>query len=183
MKRGYTLVETIVVIAISAIALFALTNLFLMFNTLYGYESAFIATSGSAGSAMNALESSVAQAQEVLASHDFSGTTYTSASTTLVLALPTVNSAGDIVAGEKDYVAFYASSTVLYRLTSASAQSARPSGRIQLSNTLHMVSFTYDNADFSLVTNVTADVETRTLYKNELLQARLREKIYLRNAP
>ena len=181
MKRGITLVETVVVISITTLALFALTNLFLLFNSTYGYQQAVIATAGSAGSAMNALEAAVLPAKHILMSHDFSGTTYSSATTTLVLELPAIDDFGDVLPGAKDYVVFYASNAVLYRLTEADAGSARTSGLKLLSTTLNSLAFTYDNGDFAQVTNVAVDLETRALVKQEEVLSRLTGQWYLRN--
>lgn len=183
MKKGFTLIETIVVIAISVVALLALVNLFLIFNTTYGNQQAFMAASGSAGGAMNALEAAIMPADHVLASHSFSGTTYSSNATTLVLELPAVDSSGNIIANTEDYIAFYSSSEKLYRLIQTGAGSARHSGLTQLSTTLNSISYTYDNADFTKVTNVTADIVTQAQFKQKTVQGHLNEQIYLRNLP
>ncbi|HCR52433.1 TPA: hypothetical protein DIV48_02170 [Candidatus Kaiserbacteria bacterium] len=181
MKQGFTLIEAVVVMSVSVVVLMALVNLFFVFNSMYGYQQAFIATAGSSGAALNALEAAVLPADRVLASHAFSGTSYASGSTTLVLSLPAFNGSGAIVESAKDYVVFYASSTEFYRLVLADAQSVRVSGLTRLSGTLDAVSFTYDDADFSQVTNVIADIQTRAQYKEQTVQSRVREQLYLRN--
>jgi len=181
MTRGFSLIETFIVIAISVVAFIALANLFLMFNSLYGYQQAFMAGAGSASNAMNAFEAAVFPADHVLASHSFNGTTYSSATTTLVLELPAVDGSGNIIAGTNDYIVFYPSSTTLYRLTAAGAGSTRVSGLKQLSTTLNTISFTYDNTDFTKVSNVTADIVTQAQFKQQTVQSHLNEQIYLRN--
>lgn len=181
MKRGFTLVETFIVIGISVMALVGLVNLFLTFNSTYGYQQAFTATAGSAGNSMNSLETYISQADQVLASHTFIGTVYSSSATTLVLELPAIDSSGNIIAGINDYVVFYPSSTNFYRLVQAGAGSVRHSGLTLLSTTLNSVSFTYDNSDFTQVTNVTADIVTHAQFKQQVAQSHLREQLYLRN--
>lgn len=181
MKRGFTLVETVITFGISVMALIALVNLFFVFNAIYGYQQAFMATAGSAGAAMNALEAAVLPASQVLASRDLGGTAYASDADTLVLELPSIDGTGAVIAGAKDYVAFYASGATLYRLTEAAALSARLPGTKQLSTTLSSLSFTYDDADFTRVTNVTADIETQAQFKQQTVQSRLFERMYLRN--
>lgn len=182
-KKGFTLIETVVVIAISVIALAALVNLFLIFNTTYGNQQAFMAAAGSAGGAMNAFEAAIMPADHVLASHSFSGTTYSSGATVLVLSLPVVDGSGNIITGVEDYIAFYSSSAKLYRLTQAGTGSVRVSGLKELSSTLNSISYTYDNADFTKVTNVTADVVTQAQFKQKTVQGHLNEQMYLRNLP
>lgn len=181
MKRGFSLLETVLVMGISIGALIALVNLFLLFNSTYGYQQAFMSTAGSAGTAMSALEAAVLPADKILASHSFSGTTYSSATTTLVLELPKINGAGYVISGEYDYIAFYASSTTLYQLTQAGGGSTRASGIKQLSTTLNSISFTYGKAVFSNVTNVIADVQTQAQFKQQTVQGHLHEKLFLRN--
>ena len=181
LGKGFTLIETVIVIAITTMALFALVNLFILFNATYGYQQAFIATAGAAGTAMNALEAAVLPARRVLASRDFSGTAYASGPTALVLELPAIDSSGDIIPEMSDYVAFYTSGAILYRLTEANAGSARASGVKQLSATLNSLAFTYDNADFTQVTSVAADLETRALSKEQTVRSRLTGQWYLRN--
>jgi hypothetical protein len=181
MKNGYTLVETVIVIALSVVALTALVNLFLIFNTIYGYQRAFIATAGSSGAALNALQIAVLPAEAVLASHAFTEAAYASATSTLVLKLPSVDGAGNIVSGASDYIVFYASSTALYRLVEADAASARSSGTTKLSGTLSSLTFTYDAANPSDASEVSADIVTQTLFKDQLVRSHLKEAWRLRN--
>lgn len=179
--RGFTLIEAVITMGVSVVALLALVNLFFVFNSIYGYQQAFIATARSAGTTLNAIEAAVLPAGGVLASHTFSGTDYASATSTLVLELPAVAASGAIVAGAKDYVAFYAASSTLYRLVLADPQSVRASGLTKLTTTLSALSFVYNDSDFTKVTRVAADLTTRALYKEQEVQARLSEAVYLRN--
>lgn len=180
-SSGFTLVETFIVIGLSVGSLIALVNLFLIFNSVYGNQQAFLAAAGSASNAMNAFEASVLPAAQVLASHSFSGTTYSSDASTLVLELPAIDSSGNVIAGVEDYVVFYSSSAKLYRLLEAGAGSARTSGRTQLSTTLNSLSFTYDDTDFTKVKSVTADITTLAQFKQQPVQGHLNEQMYLRN--
>ena len=178
---GFTLVETFIVIGLSSIALLALANLFFIFNSVYGDQQAFMAAAGSASNAMNAFEAAVLPADQVLASHNFNGTTYSSSATTLVLSLPAISSSGDIIASTYDYIAFYSSGTNFYRLTAAGAGSTRVSGTRLLSTTLYSLAFVYDNADFTKVTNVATDIVTQAQFKQQVVQGHLSEQLYLRN--
>lgn len=181
MKRGFSLLETVVIIGVTVMALLALVNLFLIFNTLYGYQQAFMATAGSSGVSMNALEAAILPANRVVASRDFSGTIYASATTTLVLELPAIDEGGDIIAGANDYVAFYTDSATLYRLIETDASSVRTPGLKQLSATLSSLSFSYDAADVTQATNITVDLQTAVQFKQEPVQSHLTGQWYLRN--
>lgn len=179
--NGFTITESIIVIGVTVMALIALVNLFLVFNSIYGYQQAFMATAGSAGNAMNAFETAILPADHVLTSHSFSGTTYSSGAMTLILELPAIDSSGNIISGTHDYIAFYSSSATLYRLTVAGAGSTRVSGLKQLSTTLSSLSFSYNDTDFTKVTNVTADIQTQAVFKQQTVQSHLSEQMYLRN--
>lgn len=181
IKRGYTLIETIIVISISTLMLMALAHLFFIFNSLYGYQQGFIATAGSNGAAMNALEAAILPADHVLTSHSFSGATYTSGITTLVLELPAVDASGAIITSAEDYVAFYTSSSTLYRLTEAAAGSVRVSGLKQLSSTIYSLSFTYNTATIADASILTADIQTQASIKQQIVQSHLTRQWRLRN--
>lgn len=178
---GFTVLESVVVVGISTMALAALANLFFIFNSIYGYEQAFLAVAGSSGSAMNALEAAIAPAERVLASHDFSGTVYASATTTLVLEVPTVDDAGNIVSGAKDYIAFYVDSSALYRIVLADEESARVSETKRLSTTVSEISFAYDAPNVEEAESVGIDIRTRASFKQHVVENRLAEQLYLRN--
>lgn len=180
-RRGFSLIETMVVLGISVAALIALVNLFLMFNSIYGYQQAFIASAGSAGTTMNALEAAILPANQVLVSHSFSGDTYTSSETILVLELPSIDSSGALIAGAKDYVAFYTSGASFFRRTEAAAGSVRISGVKTLSSAVASISFSYDDADFAKVTNITTDLQMQAALKQQTVQSHLSGRWYLRN--
>lgn len=179
--RGFTLIETIITIGLSVVAFIALTNLFIIFNTTYGYQQAFMLAAGSASTAMNSFEETILPAEQVLASHSFNGTAYSSSTTTLVLSLPAIDGSGNIISGTKDYAVFYASSTMLYQLTETGAGSVRLSGLKQLSTTLQSLSFIYDDADFAKVASVLVDMTTQAQFKQQSVQEHLREQLHLRN--
>lgn len=178
---GFTLLETLIVIGISTVAFAALVNMYLTFNSVYGYQQAFIAAAGSAGTSMNAFSATVLPASAVLASHTFSGIAYSSGSGTLVLELPAIDASGVTIVGVKDYVVFYASGTTLYRLTETAVESSRTPGLKTLSQTLNTLTFTYDNADLTKATSVTVDITTRAAFKHHVVDSHLREQLYLRN--
>lgn len=180
-KRGTTLIEALVLISVSTIALLALVNLFLIFNSLYGYQQAFMAAAGSSGASMNALEAAILPANQVVTSRDFSGATYTSAETSLVLELPAIDDDGDIIDGAKDYIAFYTDAAAFYRLIEADVASARTSGLKKLSGTLSSLSFTYDTPDVTQALSVAVDLQTEAAFKGQAVESRLTGQWYLRN--
>ncbi len=181
MNKAFTLIETIVVVSLTAVIFLSLTNLFLIFNSIYARQQAVLSTAGSADRSQRAFEAAILPAKNVLLSYPFGGTTYTTDSTTLVLQIPSVNSAGTIITGSSDYVAFYIVAGILYRHTLPAAGSIRPAGVLTLSTTVQSLTFTYNNVDFTKVSNVVADIQTLIQYKQEALSSRLIGQWNLRN--
>lgn len=181
--RAFTLLETVIVIALSAAMMVALSALIYNFNEASAYEEASAASSGSANNLMREIESLVAPADAVVQMHEFepSGVTYTSSSNVLVLEIPSVDSSGNVIANTYDYAAFYVVGTNAYRILEANAMSSRISGTKQLSSTVSSLTFSYNNTDFTAVNTITADVQTLAQVKQNTLTDHLNEQIRLRN--
>jgi hypothetical protein len=121
------------------------------------------------------------QADAVPATHVFSGTTYTSSASVLVLEIPSIDSSGNAVANTYDYAAFYGTGTQLYRLLQTNAASTRTPGSKLLSSTVTALSFSYNDADFTKVSSVTVDLQTEAHVKQNVLSDHRSEEIRLRN--
>lgn len=181
MMRAFTLIETVIIIAITAMMMLALAALFINFNSFYVYQQTFTATVKSAGGAINAISDASLPADQVLASHVFSIGTISSGATSFALELPSIDSSGNILAGKHDYIGFYLTGTDLYRRTEADASSVRTSGTKKVATLVSSLSFTYDNTDFTKVTSVTTDIIAQLNTKKGLVQTHLNEQFYLRN--
>lgn len=179
--RAFTLVETLTVVFIFALIVLAIFTLYSNYENILGTQSALIDTAGSASAAVDDIQNSVLQADRVVASHSFAGTSYTSTTTSIVLEVPSITAAGDIVAGSHDYIIYYASSTALYRIVDAAAGSYRQSATRSLSHTLDTLAFTYNSSDFSMVSRVTVDITTEEVVKQKSSTAHLTQNMYLRN--
>ncbi|MHB8660896.1 MAG: prepilin-type N-terminal cleavage/methylation domain-containing protein [Minisyncoccota bacterium] len=179
--RGFTLIETIIVVALSASMMLALGILIYNFYTISAYNQAFAQSSGSANTFMRDVESLTLPADAVLSSHTFSDGTDTSSSTSLVLEIPSVDSSGDVIPNTFDYARFYLAGADAYRHLEADPSSSRVSGTKLLSSTVSALSFTYNNSDFTQVNAVTVDVQTQTQVKQDVLPDHLHEQIRLRN--
>jgi len=173
--------ETVIIIAITTMMMLALSTLYINFNSSFVYQQTFIATTRAASGALNAISTASLSADQVLASHVFSSGTISSGTTALALELPTIDTSGNIVAGKHDYIGYYLTGTDLYQRIEADATSARTSSTKRVAALVSALSFTYDNADFTKVTNVTADIITQLNTKKGLVQTHLNERFYLRN--
>lgn len=180
-RSGFTLIETVIVVALSASMMLAFGLLIYNFNTMSAYNQASTQSSGSANALMRDIESLTLPADAVLQMHIFSGSTYTSSSTVLILEVPSIDSSGNVIANTYDYARFYVVGTNAYRRLEADPLSSRVSGTKQLSSTIYALTFTYNDPDFTEVSAVTVDIQTRATVKQNILSDHLREQIRLRN--
>lgn len=182
MTRGFSLMETVIVVGIVALVAVPLTDLLRGYYALFTMQETVVEVDTSASAAIDEVRAAALQANRVVSSHAFSGATYASGTTTLVLRLPSVDASGTILPGAYDYVGFYATGTTAYRATDAAAGSMRQSGTKRLSGVLRSLAFTYNNADVTRATSTAVDVVTHaTSSKGQPLERHLSEQIRLRN--
>ncbi len=181
MTRGFTLIETLITVALFVVLILAVTQLSVVYGHFISLQKSSIGITLGGSSIMDAVRTAGLQADHVVASHVFSGVAYTSGTTTAVFELPAIDASGATIANTYDYIGIFASGTNAYRLTDAAAGSARVSGEKQLTSALDALSFTYDSASFPAVASVTVDATTSALIRGDTVQTHLREHLYLRN--
>lgn len=179
--RAFTLVETMVVIAISTMVFIALVSILMHYGRTLETQSATIDVNVSANRVVNTIAPLVLQANAVATSYTLSGTTYTTSSTTLVLELPSIDASGAIISGAYDYAIFYASSSQAYERIVVSASSNRAAATKTLGTAIKSLSFTYDSVDVTSATSVTVDVRTEKVTRQETVSAHLTNQTHLRN--
>jgi len=179
--KGFTLIETIIVIGLTVFIMVALGNFYVNFNTVLGSNGGRMSVASGAGKIINEAEAMILPASHVLSSHEFSGTTYETNGNTVVLELPSINNSGTSIEGKYDYAVFFVNDTTAYRLLQTDPESSRISGTKQLSTEVYALSFSYDNADVTQARKVAVDVQTRLVIKGEIITNQLHEQIYLRN--
>lgn len=179
--KGFTLIETVIVIAFSAVMMLALALLAYNFNKISVYNTTSSQSSVSANALMRELQALVPQADAVLATHTFTASTRTSSSTTLVLEIPSIDISGNVIASAYDYGAFYVIGTKAYRLLETNASSKRASGTKLLSSTISSLTFAYNGFTFATTSTVTVDIQTRATAKQDVITGHLHGLIQLRN--
>lgn len=179
MRRGYTLPEVLIVIALFVVMYLVLTYFFVSSNSTVSYQTSTIEVNGAASRVANSVRAAALPAARVLASQSFPNGTVTSAADALVVELPSVDEDGSIISSRYDQIAFYKSGSVVYQETRIGTGSARSAGRISLANNATGLSFTYDTEDPTTSTLITVDVTT----ESGSATARAQQTIYLRNTP
>lgn len=181
-NKGMTLIETLVAVGLFILIVLALFGAYEIYGKIFNLGAAHFEAVGGSRSALTQLANFTAQANRVLQNRTINGINYVSGTTTLVLKLPAVDSAGKTIDNTWDYTVFYVSSTNFYSYLEKSTSSARIGGGLKLlSNSAQSVSFTYNNADFTQVTKVTAEVFTRTVENRVPVESRASEQIFLKN--
>lgn len=178
---GFTIVEVLISTFILAILMIVLLNIYKGYYTVFDIQEARTAVNGSASAIIKEFGEVARQADHVVSSHTFSGTTYSSGTGTAVFELPAIDSSGGVIDGVYDYVAFYTSSTDAYAITDPGSGSARGSGTKHLSSTLNALTFTYSAAALANATSTDIDVLTQHIVRGQTLQTHLRQTVRLRN--
>ncbi|MBI4088901.1 hypothetical protein HY415_02290 [Candidatus Kaiserbacteria bacterium] len=181
MSRAFTLIESVIVVALFIVVMLGVMQLYIVFGRVIAGQSASISAVLGGSDIIDAARSAGLPARSVVAAHTFSSVSYSSGTTTAIFELPSIDSSGALIPNASDYIGIYASSTEAYRVIDAAQDSARVSGKKLLTNSLDALSFTYDSASFPSVTNVTVDATTSALARGQVASVHLRERIYLRN--
>lgn len=179
MRRGYTLPEVLIVIALFVVMYLVLSYFFISSNSTVSYQTSVIEVNGAASRVVNEVRAAALPAARVLASQSFPNGTVSSGEESLVVELPSIDEDGSIVSGDFDQVGFYKEGSVVYQETRIDSGSTRTAGRIILANNATELSFTYDTEDPTTATLITVDVTT----EGTTASARAQQTIYLRNTP
>lgn len=182
--RGFTLVETLVVIAIFSIVSVAITGIFRGHSDLYRLFDAEARAGTASRMIADRMLYSIREADMVLASHDFAGIIHASGADELVLRIKTVDAAGNFIPGSFDYLAYYRDSAApekLFEIIDASSGSRRNSGTRQLADVTREVSLTYNTSDFAAVKTVDVKVVAAANFRQTAATSTVRIIGKLRN--
>lgn len=178
---GFTVIEMAIVLFFAGILITVLFGLYDWHAKYYNYQQALVRVSGSSRTALQTMQSYVAQSSQVLAAATVNGSNYSSSANTLVLQLPATDASGNTIAGKSDKAAFYPSGGNFYFQLEPDPASSRKNLYKLLSDSLQTVSFTYNNASFPLVTKVSVNLLNQLKVKDQLIKSNLQENMYLLN--
>jgi prepilin-type N-terminal cleavage/methylation domain-containing protein len=162
---GFTLIEAVIVVALFAVCSVVLVDLFIGHNRLYKSETAALNITNDARLSLDDIDSYVRQANRTLSSYS----TYTAGPQVLILQIQSVNSSNQLVPGTFDDVVFYLTGSNLFRQVFPNAASTRAAVTKKLASSVNSLVFTYNNANYSLVTQVQTDI---TIQENAGVQTR-----------
>lgn len=182
LQNGFTLIEMLVVVFLTSVILLGLFSLYEWHGKMYSYQQAVVRVTQSSRNTMQTLSTYVSQSYQVATSTVVQGVTYTSDADSLVLFLPSIDSTGNVVAGKTDTAVFYSSGTDAFVSFQPDVASSRTAiAKKQLSDSLQSLTFTYNNASTTQVTQVTAAVTNRVQVRTQLVKSAITEGFYLKN--
>jgi prepilin-type N-terminal cleavage/methylation domain-containing protein len=180
-ESGFTLIELLIVIFVSTIILTGFLLIYDWYQKNYAFQQAQLLVSGQARASMNEIQQYALQASEVVASQTVNGTAYSSSNTTLILKVPSINSASEPIADTYDYIVFVQVGSQLSEIVAPNAASFRPAYSKQLSDSVHALSFTFNTADFPQVNRITVSIENRRQIRTGPVKAQVEQLVLLRN--
>lgn len=163
-ERGVTVMETLVIIVVMTVIMLLVTQIFALSYDVFYKQGARIEVATDAALAARAIAEAARGATRVVDAATINGTAYASSADTLVLELPSVDAASDIIVASFDMVAFTRDATdpsLLIVDTEAAAGSARVSGTRVLAEDATALVFRYNDPVITDATRVSA------LFKNE----------------
>jgi prepilin-type N-terminal cleavage/methylation domain-containing protein len=151
---GFTLVELVIVVALVGVLSLVVTGLFIGQNRIYKTQTAELGVNAGARNALDDIDFFVRTSSGTLASYS----SFTAGSDTLILQVQSINASEQLIPGSSDFVVFYLSGEDLIREIFPDALSTRPSGTKKLASYVTGLVITYDNMDYSLVTQIDTDL-------------------------
>lgn len=173
--------EALFATAILIFVLVAFVVLYVNFMKFYNRQQTEMKVGDSARRAVKELQSVALQANQIIVSHDFSGTVRSTDQHTLVLELPSVDGSGNIVSGKHDYAAFYKTGNNLYKVMEANEESSRVSSLKQLSDSISTLTFTLNNPNLAQASKIDMDIQLQASSGGQSISYHLLQEIYLRN--
>lgn len=153
-QKGFSLVEMMLVILLVAAGVIVITNMFISQNRLYQTQNAELEITSSVRTGLDDIDNYVRQANRVVASYS----TYTSGPQVLVLQLQSVNASDQLIAGTYDYVVYELDNGNLNRMIFSNLTSSREGGVKLLGTSITTLNFTYNDANFASVTEVSTTI-------------------------
>lgn len=171
----------LITIGLFSVVFLGILQLYVVYQRVMSLQDSSIGVALDGGAIVDAVRLAASQSDQIVSSHTFSGTPYSTGTATVVFELPSIDASGVVIAGSHDYIGITASGTQAYRFIDAAAGSARTSGTKLLAKSLSALLFTYDNASLSSVTSVAVDATTTSASHGKTAELHVYDHVYLKN--
>lgn len=183
-NQGFTLLETLVVMAVLIITVVVLAEIYLGQSLFFQREQARVEVALATTRALTDLARQAREGFAVVASSTFDSVAYASGSQELILKLPALDAQGQIIAGDFDYVVYYRDQqnpAKLMKKTAVAPASSRPAAFKSLNDYVSGLNFSYDNVDFSQVKTIEVFLSSARTVGGMNFQASSTVRALLRN--
>ncbi len=176
-QKGFTLIETLVVIAIFAALSIVIAEMYVWQNRVYKVQFSQLIVMNDARSALDDIDNYVRSANLVLSTYS----TYVTDVDTLILQVQSFNTSNQLIPGVYDTVVYYKTGNALFRQVFPDAASNRPAQTKQLAANASNLVFTYNNVDFSQVTDISTTITVLDTNQVQNQTLSVSSKSHLRN--
>jgi prepilin-type N-terminal cleavage/methylation domain-containing protein len=155
--RGFTLVEVLVASVIALIMSGVIIALLMVVQRSFSTGMAFMEVHSGARLAMDMMVRDMKWARQIATSVTVGGTTYTTGNNVLVLDIPSIDAAGNIIASTYDKIVYHltaATPNQIERIVSPDAASNRPAERKIIANNVNVLSFSSGGVGLSAIANL-----------------------------
>ncbi len=162
-RRGATILEGLIVVAILAIIFTILAVIFVGQGTFFQRENARLDSALDNTRALNDLLMQSREAVGVMVTSSIDSVLYTSGPEQLILKLYSLNAAGAFIPSSFDYAVYYrdaAHPNKLMKKVAPALASSRTAVTKCLDNNVSALSFSYNSPDFNQVNQITVYLET-----------------------
>lgn len=173
-KKGLTVIELLISMAIFAIVGIIIINILIIQNTSFKEQQIRNKLVSDSMLVFSPVRRYSLHSDAVLESYTFETVEYTTDDDTLALQLPTLNVSGDVVNNEYDYVVFDFSGDSLHVIVDPNAQSSRSALNTLLLNNVADVIFRYNSETTSDITRFSFTINLKEVY----LKTRTQEAVY-----
>jgi len=121
--KGTTLIEVIMASALGTIILSSILVLHMLVRENFIIGSTALEIHSGARTAIDRVSRDIRRANRLVATRTFGGTAYTTNNRTIILEIPSIDSNGDIIQGQYDYIAYRSRLGILEKAVEATAPS------------------------------------------------------------
>ena len=183
MKKGFTILEIVVTIALTALIMIVIGNIFVSHNRVYRISQSQSDVQRDDSLALSRIKQLISETDKILANRTINGTAYTTGTTAIVLELPSFNASGSPIVGF-DYAAIYvdmANPKKIYTDTQVTAGSKRPPGKKLLTDLNKTTIFRYNHTDPAQASAVTIYLKTSKIADVVNAESVASTTVYLQN--
>lgn len=149
MRKGFTLVEIQVAVLIALMVFIATFSLYIIYSKMFTTGSAILDVYANSRTAAALISRDIRWAAQVQASYG----SYTTTDSSIVLKVPSIDSAGNIINAKYDQIIYKLQGTDLYRIVAPYASSSRPAANSAVAHNCASLTFSSSGVTLSNISS------------------------------